>query len=86
MILGRISLRSDNTSAINISKNPIMHSRTKHIDIRHHFLRDHVLKGDIEFSFIDTQSQLADIYTKPLPRDTFYKIIRDLGILSGSDI
>lgn len=67
--LGSISLKCDNTSAINISKNPIIHSRTKHIDIRHHLLRDHVLKGDIEISFIDTQNQLANIFTKPLARD-----------------
>ncbi|XP_050915891.1 secreted RxLR effector protein 161-like [Lathyrus oleraceus] len=84
--LGSIALKCDNTSAINISKNPIMHSRTKHIDIRHHFLRDHVLKGDIKISFIDTQNQLPDIFTKPLARDAFYKIRRDLGILSKSDI
>lgn len=63
-----------------------MHSRTKHIDIRHHFLRDHVLKDDIEISFIDTQNQLAYIFTKPLARDAFYKIRMDLGILSESDI
>ncbi|XP_050916749.1 secreted RxLR effector protein 161-like [Lathyrus oleraceus] len=84
--LGSISLKCDKTSAINISKSPIINSRTKHINIRHHFLRDHVLKGDIEISFIDTQNQLADIFTKPLARDAFYKIRRDLGILSGSDI
>ncbi|XP_050890194.1 secreted RxLR effector protein 161-like [Lathyrus oleraceus] len=84
--LGSIALKCDNTSAINISNNPIMHSRTKYIDIRHYFLRDHVLKGDIEISFIDTQNQLANIFTKPLSRDAFYKIRRDLGILSESDI
>lgn len=80
------SLKCDNTSSINISKNPIMHLRTKYIDIRHYFLRDHILKGDIEISFIDTQNQLADIFTKPLARDAFYKIRRNLGILSESDI
>lgn len=63
-----------------------MHSRTNHIDIRHHFLRDHVLKGDIEISLIDTQNQLADIFIKPLASDSFYKIRRDIGILSESDI
>uniref|UniRef100_A0A3Q7XZQ9 Uncharacterized protein LOC113786557 n=1 Tax=Cicer arietinum TaxID=3827 RepID=A0A3Q7XZQ9_CICAR len=77
--LGCIPLRCDNTSAINISKNPIMHSRTKHIDIRHHFLRDHVLKGNVEVTFVDTHNQLADIFTKPLPKDSFYKIRRELG-------
>ncbi|GKB09084.1 hypothetical protein Tco_0837396, partial [Tanacetum coccineum] len=44
----------------------ILHSRTKHIDIRYHFIRDHILKGEIELHFIPTQYQLADIFTKPL--------------------
>lgn len=84
--LGCIPLRCDNTGAINITKNPVMHSRTKHIDIRHHFLRDHVLQKDVEVTFVDTHNQLADIFTKPLPRDSFYKIRRELGILNESDI
>ncbi|GJX93963.1 hypothetical protein Tco_0348549 [Tanacetum coccineum] len=56
----------DNTSAIAISNNPILYSRTKHIDIRYHFIRDHILKGDIELHFIPTEYQLTDIFTKPL--------------------
>lgn len=84
--LGSISLKCDSTSAINISKNPIMNSRTKHIEIRHHFLRDHVLKYDIDIFFIDTQNQLVDIFTKPLSRDVFYKIRRELGILNEGNI
>ena len=63
LILDHILIRCDNTSAINLSKNPIMHSRTKHIEIRHHFLRDHVQKGDCVLEFIDTTNQLADIFT-----------------------
>ena len=84
--LGCIPLRCDNTSAINITKNPVMHSRTKHIDIRHHFLRDHVLKGDVEVTFVDTHNQLADIFTKPLAREPFFKIRRELGVLDEGDI
>ncbi|GJY33122.1 retrovirus-related pol polyprotein from transposon TNT 1-94 [Tanacetum coccineum] len=56
----------DNTSDIAIPNNPVLHSRTKHVDIRHHFIRDHILKGDIELHFIPSQYQLADIFTKPL--------------------
>ena len=63
-----------------------MNSRTKHIDIRHHFLRDHVLQGDVEVTFVDTHNQLADIFTKPLAREPFFKIRRDLGILDKNDI
>ena len=51
----------DNTSAINLSKNPVHHSRTKHIEVRHQFLRDHVAKNNIKLEFIPTTDQLADI-------------------------
>jgi hypothetical protein len=61
-----IPIRCDNTSAINISKNSILHSRTKHIEIKHHFIRDHVQKGDVRLKFISTDFQWADIFTKPL--------------------
>ncbi|GJX25306.1 retrovirus-related pol polyprotein from transposon TNT 1-94 [Tanacetum coccineum] len=53
----------------------ILHSRTKHIDIRYHFIRDHILKGDIELHFIHTQYQLVDIFTKPLDEPTFKRLI-----------
>jgi hypothetical protein len=76
----------DNTSAINLSKNPIQHSRTKHIEIRHHFLRDHVLKGNIALNFIPTNAQHADIFTKPLKNEDFTRIRRELGICSLSDL
>ncbi|GKC99615.1 hypothetical protein Tco_1169890 [Tanacetum coccineum] len=66
----------DNTSAIAISNNPVLHSRTKHIDIRYHFIRDHILKGDIELHFIPTQYQLADIFTSLcLDEPTFKRLI-----------
>ncbi|GJU27675.1 hypothetical protein Tco_1166296 [Tanacetum coccineum] len=70
----------DNTSAIVISNNPVLHSRTKHIDIRYHFIRDHILKGDIELHFIPTEYQLADIFTKPLDEPTFTKLKAKLGM------
>ena len=56
----------DNTSAINLSKNLVHHSRTKHIEVRHHFLRYRVLKNDIDLNFVSTNDQLTDIFTKPL--------------------
>jgi hypothetical protein len=56
----------DNTSAIMISKNHILHARTKHIEIRHHFIRDHVERGDIELIHVDTKNQIADIFIKSL--------------------
>ncbi|GKC59788.1 hypothetical protein Tco_1087386, partial [Tanacetum coccineum] len=68
----------DNTSAIAISNNPVLHLRIKHIDIRYHFIRDHILKGDIELHFIPTQYQLVDIFTKPLDELTFKRLIVEL--------
>ncbi|GJX48664.1 retrovirus-related pol polyprotein from transposon TNT 1-94 [Tanacetum coccineum] len=66
------------TSAIAISNNLALHSRTKHIDIRYHFIRDHILKRDIELHSITTQYQLADIFTKPLDEPTFKRLIVEL--------
>ena len=73
-------LHCDNTSAINLSKNLVQHSRTKHIEIRHHFLRDHVHKGYIVLEFVITGKQLADIFTKPLSEDYFNFIRGKLGM------
>ena len=86
VILDHIPLKCDNTSAINLSKNPIMHSRTKHIEIRHHFLRDRVSKGDCCIKFVDNKHQLVDIFTKILARDRFFFIRNELGFLDGSSI
>ncbi|KAJ9548149.1 hypothetical protein OSB04_020692 [Centaurea solstitialis] len=60
------SIYCDNTSAIAITNNPILHSKTKHIEIGYHFIRDHVMNGDVELHFIPTEYQLADLFTKPL--------------------
>jgi len=84
--LGCISIKCDNTSAINLTKNLVMHSITKHIDICHHFLRNHVLKGDISLEFIDTNAQVADIFTKPLPKESIFRIRLELGILDETCI
>jgi hypothetical protein len=64
--MNNISLLYDNESAIKIAYNTCEHSRTKHIDIRHHFLRDRVIKGDIAISHVGTNHQLANIFTKPI--------------------
>ena len=63
-----VPLLCDNPSFINLTKNQIQHSRTKQIEIHHHFIRDHVSNGDCEIQFIETEKQLADIFTKPLPK------------------
>ncbi|KAK6123908.1 hypothetical protein DH2020_042351 [Rehmannia glutinosa] len=82
-IIGNINVPifCDNISAINIAQNPVHHNRTKHIEIRHHFLRDCVSKRKIEISFVPSQDQLADIFTKPLSSETFSSIRVRLGIM-----
>jgi len=66
---GCIPIYCDNASAINISKNPCQHKRTKRINIHHHFLRDNVEKGLIFMNFYTTDKQITDIFTKALSRE-----------------
>jgi hypothetical protein len=73
-------INCDNTSAINISKNSVQHSRTKHIDIRHHFLYDLVESKVVSISFIPTENQLADILTKPLDGSRFESLRKAIGV------
>ncbi|KAL8147189.1 hypothetical protein AgCh_004784 [Apium graveolens] len=77
---GKVPIYCDNTSTINISKNPVNHSRTKHIEVRHHFLRDNAAKGKIELVYVPTEYQLADIFRKPLGEARFSTIRRELGM------
>ncbi|GJX44976.1 retrovirus-related pol polyprotein from transposon TNT 1-94 [Tanacetum coccineum] len=82
VLYDKVPIFCDNTSAIAISNNPVLHSRTKHIDIRYHFIRNHILKGDIELHFIPTDLQLADIFTKPLAKPSFTRLVAELGMLN----
>ena len=63
-----LALMVDNQPAIALAKNPILHDRSKHIDVKFHFLRDCVDEGQIVIEFVETGQQLADILTKPLGR------------------
>jgi hypothetical protein len=64
-----------------MADNPVEHSRTKHIDIRHHFLRDRQQKGDIEVFHISTENQLANIFTNPLDEKIFCRLRSELNVL-----
>ncbi|WJX72495.1 hypothetical protein P8452_56374 [Trifolium repens] len=75
-----IPLYCDNTAAIHLSKHPILHSRAKHIEIKHHFIRDYVQKGTIDIQFIDTEHQWPDIFTKPLAIEHFEFIKKNLNM------
>nr|GEZ28795.1 hypothetical protein [Tanacetum cinerariifolium] len=78
----KISIYCDSKSTIAISCNPVQHTRTKHIDVRYHFIKDHVEKGTIELYFVGTEYQLADLFTKSLPDARFKFLVEKLGMMS----
>jgi hypothetical protein len=71
VIFKRVPLMCDNTSAIFVAKNSVVYKRMRHLERRHHFLRNQVEKGDIEMRYINTERQLTDIFTKPLDASHF---------------
>jgi hypothetical protein len=75
-----VPLQCDSTSAISVAKNPVLHSKTKHIEVRHHFLRDNLEKGKIALIHVPTYDQLANIFTKPLNQATFTRLRGELGV------
>ncbi|GKE85699.1 hypothetical protein Tco_1559441 [Tanacetum coccineum] len=80
--LNKIPLYYDNKSAIAICCNNVQHSRSKHIDIRHHFIREQMENRVVELYFVETNYQLADILTKGLPRERFKFLLPRLGMKS----
>nr|GFA60633.1 retrovirus-related Pol polyprotein from transposon TNT 1-94 [Tanacetum cinerariifolium] len=78
----KVPIYCDSKSAIAISCNPIQHTRTKHIDARYHFIKDHVEKGTIELYFVGTEYQLADLFKKSLPEARFKFLVEKLGMMS----
>jgi hypothetical protein len=84
--LSKVPLLCDNESAIRMADNPVEQSRTKHIDIRHHILRDHQQKGDIEVYHINTEKQLVDVFTKPLDEKTFCRLRSELNVLDSRNL
>ncbi|GJV32036.1 retrovirus-related pol polyprotein from transposon TNT 1-94 [Tanacetum coccineum] len=77
----RIPMYCDSKSAIVISCNPVQHSKTKHIDIRYHFIKEHVEKGTVEIYFVRTKYQLADLFTKALPKERFEYLVHRIVII-----
>jgi hypothetical protein len=84
--MSKVPLLCDNESTIHLPDNPVEHSRTKHIDIRHHFSRDHQQRRDINIYHISTENELADIFTKPLDEKRFCRLRSELNVLDSCNL
>lgn len=80
-----IVIYCDNTSTINMSKNLVMYSKTKHISIKYHFLRDKVVGKEVRLEYVSTKEQIVDIFTKTLPKDAFEYLRGMLGVQAPPD-
>jgi hypothetical protein len=80
VIFERVPLICYNTSAISVAKTPVFHKRMRHLERRHHFIKNHIEKGDIEMRYIDTERQLADIFTKPPDSSRFAVLQRGISV------
>lgn len=76
----------DNSSTIKLSKNPVMHWRSKHVDVRFHFLRELAKDGTIELLHCGTEEQTAHVMTKPLKLDAFLKLRSQMGICKLAEL
>ncbi|GJT78462.1 hypothetical protein Tco_1045187 [Tanacetum coccineum] len=76
-----ILIMCDNKGAIDLSKNTVQHSQTKQIEIRHHFLRDNIQKGNISIEKVSSEDNISDILTKPLKREPFNYLCLGLGMM-----
>ncbi|GJZ32143.1 copia protein [Tanacetum coccineum] len=79
--LDDIPVFCENKGSIDLNKNPVLHSRTKHIEIRHHLLRDNVQNRNISIEMVSSEDNIADILTKPLKREPFNFLRLGLGLM-----
>jgi hypothetical protein len=84
VVLEKVPLLCDNVSTVKLANKPVQHSRTKHKDIRQHFLRDHVAKNDISLEGVRTEDQLVYIFIKLLDEATFCRLRNELNVLDLS--
>ena len=75
-----ITILEDNQSCMALAANPIHHARIKHIDIKYHFIRDHIDKEDINIAYCPTKEMVADVLMKPLARLIFEDHVKVLGL------
>jgi hypothetical protein len=81
---GAVELRVDIKSALALAKNPVFHERSKHIQVRHHFIRGCLEEGSFKTRYINTKDQLADLLTKPLGRIKFHELCSRIGMVQLS--
>ena len=81
-----ITLYFDNTSAINISKNLVMHTKTKHIAIKYHYVRELVQDKEVRMEYVHTKEKIANIFTKALPKDAHEYLRGKLGVIPLSKV
>jgi Reverse transcriptase (RNA-dependent DNA polymerase) len=79
-------IRVDNKSAIELAKNPVHHERSKHIDVRYHSIREHIKEKEVQVTHVPSNDQVADIFTKALPRPLFENCRRKLGMMNTRDL
>lgn len=75
------TILGDNQGSLNLSHNPIFHGRTKHIEVRHHFVREKIVSGEVKLEYVPTTEQLADILTKALGKTSFFRLRDQLGLV-----
>ena len=80
-IIEQAILYCDNTSAINISKNPLMHTKTKHIAIKYHYVRELVQDKEVKMEYVNTNEKIDDIFKKTLPKDAHEYLRSKLGVI-----
>lgn len=85
-VAGKMKLLVDNKSAIDLTKHPVAHERSKHIETRFHFLRGQVTKGNLELVHCSSEKQLADLFTKPLRAERFHMLCKEMKITSAAEI
>jgi hypothetical protein len=83
--IGSIGIKCDNNSPIKLPKNPVMHRRTKHIDIQFHYLRDLVNEDKVQLHFCPSTEQIADIMTKSVKLEVFERMTKLLGMKNFED-